>query len=82
MAKKKVKLLVPFESLVQSIAELSIEDKRRLWAFLEDELARMEEETWEQDPAVRAEIEEARAAYAAGDYMTINEYIAGKCEKG
>lgn len=80
MAKKKVKLVVPFESLVQSIAELSFEDKRRIWALLEGELAHLEEETWEQDPTVRAEIQEARAAYDTGDYLTIDEYIAGKSE--
>jgi hypothetical protein len=48
--------------------------------LLESELAHLEEETWEQDPTVRAEIQEARAAYDTGDYLTIDEYIAGKSE--
>jgi hypothetical protein len=34
------------------------------------------EEMWEQDPSVRAQIQEARSAYEAGDYVTLDEYIA------
>jgi hypothetical protein len=36
---------------------------------------------WEQDAAVRAEIREARAAHQAGDYVTIEEYVARRREK-
>jgi hypothetical protein len=39
-------------------------------------MAQAEEELWERDPAVQAEIQEARSAYQAGDYVTIDEYIA------
>jgi len=48
----------------------------RLWELLEEQLAQAEEEAWEQDPTVQAEIREARAAYQAGDCVTIDEYIA------
>lgn len=71
---ESVKLSIPFESLVDSIAELSLKDKLRLWELLDAQLAQAEEEMWEQDPAVQAEIREARAAYQAGDHMTIDEY--------
>ena len=67
MAQETVKLLIRFEALADSVAELILEDKRRLWGLL-----------WERDPAVQAEIREARAAYQAGDYVTIDEYIAPK----
>jgi hypothetical protein len=67
MAQETVKLLIRFEALADSVAELTLEDKRRLWGLL-----------WERDPTVQAEIREARAAYQAGDYVTIDEYIAPK----
>jgi len=36
---------------------------------------------WDEDLAVQAEIREARDAYQAGDYVTIDEYIAGRRRK-
>jgi hypothetical protein len=80
MAQESVKLLIPFESLVNS-AEPSLKDKLRLWELLDEQIAQAEEEAWEQDPTVQAEIREARAAYQAGDYVTIDEYIARRREK-
>ncbi len=44
-------------------------------------MADAEEEMWDEDPAVQAEIREARDAYQAGDYVTIDEYIAGRRRK-
>jgi len=73
MAQDSVRLLIPFESLVDSVAELSLKDKLRLWELLDEQIAQAEEEAWEQDPTVQAEIREARAAYRAGDYVTIDE---------
>jgi hypothetical protein len=67
MAQETVRLLIPFEALADSVAELTLEGKRRLWGLL-----------WERDPTVQAEIREARAAYQVGDYVTIDEYIAQK----
>jgi len=81
MAQETIKLLIPFESLVDSVAELSLEEKRRLWELLDQQLAQAEEEMWEQDPAVQAEIQEAHTAYQAGDYLTIDEYLAKQDKK-
>lgn len=81
MAQESVRLLIPFESLVDSVTELGLRDKLRLWELLDEQIAQAEEEAWEQDPAVQAEIREARAAYQAGDYMTIDEYVARRHEK-
>ena len=72
MAQESARLLIPFESLVDSVAELSLRDKLRLWELLDEQIARAEEEAWEQDPTVQAEIREARAAYQAGDYLTLD----------
>lgn len=71
MAHDIVKLLIPFESLIDSVTALGVEDKRRLWELLNEQMAQFEEEMWEQDPKVRAEMQEARAAYESGDYVTI-----------
>jgi hypothetical protein len=81
MAHETVTLLVPFKSLVDSITTLSLEDKRRLWELLEEEMAQAEEEMWQQDPAFQTEIQEARTAYQSGDYATIDEYIAQQTKK-
>jgi hypothetical protein len=81
MAQESVRLFISFESLVDSVTELSLRDKLRLWELLDEQIAQAEEEAWEQDPTVQAEIREARAAYQAGDYVTIDEYIARRREK-
>jgi hypothetical protein len=73
MAQDSVRLLIPFESLVDSVAQLTLKDKLRLWELLDEQIAQAEEEAWEQDPTVQAEIREARAAYQARDYMAIGE---------
>ncbi|MBO9370474.1 MAG: hypothetical protein J7575_05215 [Chloroflexi bacterium] len=71
-----VRLSVPFESLLESVTNLSPRDKLRLWRVLNEQIAQWEEEILEEDPLVRAEIQEAREAYLRGDYLTLDEYIA------
>jgi len=78
MAPESVELSIPFESLVDSVTKLHLQDKFRLWELLDAQMADVEEEMWDEDPAVQAEIREARDAYQAGDYVTIDEYIAGR----
>ncbi len=81
MVQETVRLLIPFEALADSVTELSLEDKRWLWELLDEQIAQAEEEMCEQDPTVQAEIREARAAYQAGDYMTIDKYVAQRHKK-
>jgi hypothetical protein len=76
MAPESVELSIPFESLVDSVTKLHLRDKFRLWELLDEQMADAEEDAWDEDPAVQAEIREARDAYQAGDYVTIDEYIA------
>jgi len=71
-----VRVSVPFESLLESVTNLSPQDKLRLWRILNEQIAQWEEEILEEDPLVRAEIQEAREAYLRGDYITLEEYIA------
>jgi hypothetical protein len=74
MAQETVRLLIPFEALADSVKELSLKDKRRLWELLDEQMAQAEEEVWERDSTVQAEIRQARAAFQAGDHVTIDEY--------
>lgn len=76
MTKETVNLKISFESLVNAIASLGLEEKRKLWQILDEQIAEAEENLWEEDPNTQAEIEEARAAYQEGDYLTLDEYIA------
>jgi hypothetical protein len=66
---------IPFDSLVKSIKELSLDEKYRLWELLEEQIAQAEEEALENEPSVQAEIRGARAVYQSGDYETIDEYV-------
>ena len=76
MTQESVELLIPFKSLVKFVTKLRLRDKFRLWELLDEQMAHAEEKEWEEDPGVQAEIQEARDAYQAGDYVTIDEYIA------
>jgi hypothetical protein len=62
-----VTLQVPFESLVAAVRSLSLEDKQKLVDILEDAIFEAEEDL-ENDPAVLAEVEEARKDYQEGSY--------------
>jgi hypothetical protein len=75
MTQTQVKLQIPFASLMEAIASLEYEEKLQLWQLLEAEIADGED-LLENDPAVQAEVENARRAYQQGDYQTIDEYIA------
>ena len=59
----KVSLSIPFESLVEAVKDLSIDEKYRLWELLEEQIAQIEEEELERDPSVQAEIDVARKQY-------------------
>ena len=74
-----VSIQIPFASLVEAIASLNLEDKHKLQEILEDQIFEAEE-GMENDPEVLAEVEEARKAYQAGDYQTIQDYIANRSE--
>ena len=76
MAHSTVKLQIPFSALMSAVKKLSLDDKRRLWEILDAEMAQTEEDAWEHSPAFQAEMREARAAYKAGDFLTIDEYDA------
>jgi hypothetical protein len=74
MAENTVKLEIQFESLLAAVSSLKTAEKHRLLEILEDEL--FDDDDLENDPETMADIEAARADYAAGDYITFDEYLA------
>ena len=75
MKHSTVRLSVPFDSLYNSVRELSADEKYRLWELLEEQIGRREEELMEKDEVIQAQIKEARTAFQKGDYETVDEYI-------
>lgn len=71
MAGETVRINVPFEALLDSISRLSTEEKMQLRASLDDQIDALGEER----PEIEAEVREARKAYEAGNYTTIDEYL-------
>ena len=67
---------ITFESLLETISNLGQIEKRKLWEYLDSELS--EEELDEQ---TIADIEVAYENYAAGDYLTIQEYRAQRIQR-
>lgn len=78
MTQGTVRLHIPFESLLDAIALLEVEEKYQLVQMLESEIAQAEEDLLSEDSRVQAEIQSARLAYQKGDYQTIEEYIASR----
>jgi hypothetical protein len=78
MVSDSVELQIPFESLMTAITSLGLEEKRKLLDLLEDQIAEAEEDLLEEDPTIQAEVDEARKAYRAGEYQTIQEYMASR----
>ena len=59
-----------FEVLTQAVTKMSLEDKNRLLEMLEEQIATEEEQRFEQDPTIRAELEQSRAESRAKDYVS------------
>jgi len=76
-----VQLVIPFQALTDAVSKLSLKDKNRLWEMLYEQIEQEEEDLMEQDPEVKARIEQALRDYAAGDYITIQEYMAQQQQK-
>ena len=50
MTQETVRLQIPFQSLLEAIASLGLEEKRRLWQLLDREINQAEDESLEQAP--------------------------------
>lgn len=76
MAENTVKLDVSFQALLDVISSLETAQKHQLWERLDAELFADDEDS----PEV-AEIQAARDDYAAGDYITFDEYKAQRAKR-
>ncbi|MBA3425526.1 MAG: hypothetical protein H0U04_13530 [Rubrobacter sp.] len=73
-----IKVPVPFETLLGSIAELSLEDKVLLRESLDEQIEAVAEENSETEIEVR----EARNAYEHGDYVSVEDYLTRRQRGG
>jgi hypothetical protein len=73
-----INLSVPFESLVTAIRSLTWNEQQQLLKFEEQMFE--SEEAWEDSPEIVAEIQQAREAYQAGDYQTLEEFMSNKSQ--
>ncbi len=76
MTQQRVKLSVTFEALLEAIQQRSLEDKLRLAGEFDRQILREEDELYRSSPEEEARVEEARRAFEAGDYVTIDELRA------
>lgn len=68
-------LAIPFDVLRMSLRELPLEQKRQLAEWLEEIISQAEEEAWEASTQFQNELNQARAAYEAGDFVSIDDYV-------
>lgn len=71
-----IKLQLSLDTLLEAISSLNLEEKRQLQELIEQQIFEAEEALYEDDPETQAEIQAVRSEYAAGDYLTIDEYLA------
>lgn len=71
-----IRVPVPFETLLGSISELSLEDKVLLRESLDEQIEADAEESAETE----AEVWEARDAYERGEYVSVEDYTARRRE--
>ena len=74
-----INLSGPFESLVTAIRSLTWNEQQQLLKLLEEQMFESEE-AWEDSPEIVAEIQQAREAYQAGDYQTLEEFMSNKSQ--
>jgi len=75
MIQDTIHLSIPITLLADVLAGLPLREKYQLLEILETQIAEAEEEAWEKDPMIRNQIQEARAAYQTGQYVTLDEYV-------
>jgi ElaB/YqjD/DUF883 family membrane-anchored ribosome-binding protein len=78
MSQQDISVSVTLDSLLESISRLPPTDKLKIMEALNEQLEQAEEELYESDPTIQAQIREARLAYQAKDYVTLSEYLARK----
>ena len=75
-----VKLQLSLETLIEAITSLDLQEKCRLREVIEQQIFELEVEIYEEQQETIAEIQSVRAEYEAGDYLTLDEYLAQNSE--
>lgn len=76
-----VKLQLSLETLIEAITSLDLKEKRRLREVIEQQIFELEEELHKDDPETKAELQSVRTEYEAGEYLTLDEYLARNSEE-
>lgn len=71
-----VNLQIPFESLISAIDALALEDQQKLLEVLDQRIFEAEEVAYHKDSETAAEIRAVQVEYEAGEYSTLEEYLA------
>jgi uncharacterized membrane protein YcgQ (UPF0703/DUF1980 family) len=79
-----VKLQLSLEAFAEAISSLNLEEKRQLQDIIEQQIFEAEEAAYEDNAETQAQMQAVRAEYAAGESITIDEYLNrnGQCELG
>ncbi|MCU0517130.1 MAG: hypothetical protein MUC60_09745 [Oscillatoria sp. Prado101] len=64
---------ISLASLLEAIGSLTLDEKRQLQAFLDQEIFQAEADLLDQDPTVQEEVETALQEYKAADYIPLEE---------
>ena len=80
MSQETVNLSISFEFLLQAIAKLDATEKEWLWQFLDTDLHGDDADDV-FDPQEEAEIAQAYREYEAGEYLTLEEYVAQRAAR-
>ena len=71
MIETDVKISVPFKSLLATVKNLKLKEKKELLELIEQQI---EEEFFETNSIIKNEIHDAREAYQKGNYISLEEY--------
>jgi hypothetical protein len=66
------------DQLLAAIVQLDVSQKHQLWQYLDSELFEPDDSL---DQQLSADVKAAYADYAAGDYLTIQEYRSQRVRK-
>jgi hypothetical protein len=73
-----IKLQLSLEHLLEAISSLDLTEKLQIQEVLEQQIFEAEEAQYENDLETQAEIQAVREEYAAGEYSTLDEYLASR----
>lgn len=76
-----IKLQLSLEALAMAIDSLNLEEKRQLQEIIEQQIFEAEEALYCDNLETQAEIQTVKAEYAAGQYLTMDEYLIGRSER-